>query len=238
MPDRKEGGKVGRSQAVLEYLVRAIASGQYKENQKLPTERELADICGVSRSSVREALSILAALDIVDRRIGDGTYVRCCNEKLLNLALQIATHNSELRDIFELQRILEAGVAELAARRMNSECIATLREALSEMEEAAEKGDIKSYFAADRKFHLAIATSTGNPLIYQHILALMNHMDQPLWRIVKTYFIQHRNSYVEESLSTHRRLLAALEMHDTSQARRVMEEHFERVENEMFGSDS
>jgi len=237
MAARKGNGKAGRSQVVLEYLVRGVSSGQYKENQKLPAERELADICNVSRSSVREALSILAALDIVDRRIGDGTYVRCCNEKLLNLALQIATHNSELRDIFELQRILEAGIAELAARRMNSERIAALREALSEMEKAAREGDIKSYFAADRKFHLAIAASTGNSLIYQHVLALMNHMDQPLWRIVKAYFIQHRNSYVEQSLSTHRRLLAALEARDTAQARRVMEEHFERVENEIFGSD-
>ncbi|MCS7240985.1 MAG: GntR family transcriptional regulator, partial [Candidatus Bipolaricaulota bacterium] len=107
-----------RSLVVLDFLISRIKSGQYTENQKLPTERELAEICNVSRSSVREALSILAAFGIVERRVGNGTYVRSRNENLLSLALQI-TASSELRDIFELQRILEVGVAELAARRMN-----------------------------------------------------------------------------------------------------------------------
>ncbi|MEM2125761.1 MAG: FadR/GntR family transcriptional regulator [Candidatus Methanosuratincola sp.] len=236
MTTMKGGLSSARSLVVLDFLIKNIQSGRYVENQKLPTERELADICNVSRSSVREALSVLAALGIVERRVGNGTYVRSRNENLLSVALQI-TASSELRDIFELQRILEVGAAELAARRMDMQYLANLRVALAKMERAATQGDVATYFAADREFHTNIAVATGNRLLYQHVLALLDQMDRPLWRIVKSYFIKCQNTYVKQSVAMHRRLLAALEARDTAQARRVMEEHFERVEDEIFGVD-
>lgn len=236
MGDQRSWAGGTRSLVVLDFLIKSIQSGQYMENQKLPTERELADLCHVSRSSVREALSILAAFGIVERRVGNGTYVRSRNENLLSVALQI-TAGSELRDVFELQRILEVGAAELAARRMNAQYLANLHAALTKMEHAAMQGDVATYFAADREFHTAIVIATGNRLLHQHVLALLDHMDRPLWRIVKSYFIKYQNAYVNQSLVMHRRLLAALEARDTAQARRVMEEHFERVEGEIFGVD-
>lgn len=223
-----------RSTYVLEQIVQAIKAGEYEEGARLPTERELAALFKVSRSSLREALSILSALKIVDRRVGDGTYVRTRDETVLTLALELAQSEGDLRETFELQRIMEVGIAELAARNMTPEHLAQVEAAFQKMEGAAAQGDIEAYFTGDRQFHLAVVKATGNALLEQQVLGLIQRMDRPLWRAVKRYFIQHRAEYLKRSLIEHRRLLQAFRLRDTAQARRVMEDHFERIEEEMF----
>ncbi|MBC7099170.1 FadR family transcriptional regulator [Candidatus Bipolaricaulota bacterium] len=222
---------------MLSFVVGAIASGECGVGDRLPTERELAGLCGVSRSSVREALSILSALNIVDRRVGDGTYVRTSDETILTLALELAQSEGDLKETFELQRILEVGVAELAARKMSPEKLSPVEQAFEEMERACAEGDIEAYFAGDRKFHLAVARATGNALLEQSVLGLLQRMDQPLWRLVKRYHIKHSGEYLKRSLLGHRRLLQALRVRDTALARRVMEDHFERIEQEIFDAE-
>lgn len=226
-----------RSVQVLEHIVQAIRSGEYGIGDRLPTERELAELLTVSRSSVREALSILSALNIVDRRVGDGTYVLLRDETVLTLALELAHSEGNLRETFELQRIMEVGIAELAARNMTPEHLARVQAAFERMERAAAQGDIEAYFAGDREFHLAVARATGNSLLEQQVLGLVQRMDRPLWRAVKRYFIKHRAEYLKRSLLEHRRLLQAFQLRDTAQARRVMEDHFERIEEEIFSEE-
>lgn len=226
-----------RSAYVLEQIVQAIRAGKYKEGARLPTERELAELFKVSRSSLREALSILSALNIVDRRVGDGTYVRTRDETVLTLALELAHSEGNLRETFELQRIMEVGIAELAARNMTAEHLVRVQSALEKMEQAAARGDIEAYFAGDREFHQAVARATGNSLLEQQVLGLIQRMDRPLWRAVKRYFIQHRAEYLKRSLLEHRRLLQAFQLRDTALARRVMEDHFERIEEEIFSEE-
>jgi GntR family transcriptional repressor for pyruvate dehydrogenase complex len=203
--------------------------------ERLPTERELTELCEVSRSSVREALGVLRALNIVDRRTGDGTYVCTTSDEVLSQALEMAHGEEDLHDVFEFQRILEVGVAELAARAMTADFLIRVEEALLEMEQAASQGDIETYFASDRNLHLAIAQATGNDVLKRRVLGLIHSMNRPLWRTVKRYFIQHKVGYLERSVQTHRRLVDALRLHDTALARRVMEEHFDRLEEEIFG---
>jgi len=228
-------GEGKRSLRVLDWVINSIRSGEYQKGSRLPTERELADYCGVSRSSVREALSILSALDIVDRRVGDGTYVSNCDERVLSLTLELIRGEPSLNDVFELQRILEVGIAEIAARTMTTAQIAEVKAALREMEEAVRAGDIDAYFAADRRFHRGISRATGNQLLERQVQYLIEEMDRPLWRRVKGYFIRSQSEYVARSLSDHRRLVAAFVSRDTASARRVMEEHFERIREEIFG---
>ncbi|MBC7220666.1 FadR family transcriptional regulator [Candidatus Bipolaricaulota bacterium] len=228
-------GERKRSLRVLDWVIDSIRSGKHGEGSRLPTERELADWCGVSRASVREALSILSALDIVDRRVGDGTYVKSCDEQLLSLTLDLIRGESPLEDVFEVQRILEVGMAEIAARAMSPAQIGEVEAALVEMEEAARTGDTDRYFAADRRFHHAVSRATGNRLLERQVQSLIDQMDRPLWRRVKGYFIRSQAEYVSRSLADHRRLVAAFRNRDTAAARRIMEDHFERVREEIFG---
>lgn len=224
-----------RSWAVLDWIYSAIRSGSLRAGARLPTERELAEYCGVSRASVREALSILGALNIVDRRVGDGTYLTSHDEHVLSLTLELARGEPSLADILELQRVLEVGVADIAARAMTADQLRAVENALAEMEKAAAEGDSNAYFAADRRFHRSIATATRNTLLEQQVECLISHMDRPLWRCVKIYFIRNRGDYIRNSIDDHRRLVAAFRNHDPSEARRVMEEHFARIRQEILG---
>jgi len=74
-------------------------------------------------------------------------------------------------------------------------------------------------------------------LLEQAVCQLMDQMNRPLWRAVKSYFIRFRTEYVKRSLADHRRLLSALESRDHVMARTVMEAHFDRIAGEIFGAD-
>jgi len=223
-----------RSLHVLNWIIDAIRSGQYGEGVRLPTERELSERLSVSRSCVREALSILGALGIVDRRVGNGTYVIISNEQSLAHAISIAQQEGDIRETYELQWILEVGIAEIAARTMIPSRLDGIRFAYEEMEQAVACQDTDTYFAADRNFHLAIAQATQNSLLVHQVRELIRCLNRPLWRGVKQHFIEHRAEYLKQSLQDHKRLLQALQMRDTALARRVMEEHFERIGKEIL----
>lgn len=224
-----------RSVLVLERLVMDLRTGLYAEGDCLPGERDLAEACGVGRSSVREALSVLSAMGILDRRVGDGTYVRSCDGWRLARALRVAHGQPDLREVFQLQRILEAGMAELAARAGDPGELAEARSAVRDMRAAAETDDLDAYFEADRRFHLSVARATDNAQLERALRQLMDQMDQPLWRAVKGYFIRCRTDYLSRSLANHEELLVALDRNDSPRARAVMEAHFDRVEEEIFG---
>lgn len=226
-----------RSRLVFDYLIEALQTGVFLEGDRLPGERELSDHLDVGRSSVREALSALSALGILNRRVGDGTYVQSRDVWLLIRASGITHDGASLRAVFELQRILEVGVAELATQLITPEGLDRAETAIAEMTDAARRDDIERYFEADRRFHLALAQATDNTLLEQAVCQLMDQMNRPLWRAVKSYFIRFRTEYLERSLEGHERLLSALKSQDHALARAVMEAHFDRIAGEIFGAD-
>lgn len=226
-----------RSTQVLHWLVDAIRRGEFCEGDQLPSERALAERLDVGRSSLREALSILAALGVVDRHVGVGTHVLTRNERILDRVLQTVGQDGSLRDTFEFQRILEVGVAELAARRMTPEQLERIRCAFSEMADAAERGRIDDYFRANRAFHGAIAQATENVLLQQEVYRLFHFMDRPLWHEMKQYLMRSRSEYLARSVRGLGRLLDAFEDQDTARACHLMEEHFFRIERELFDGD-
>ncbi len=192
---------------------------------------------GVARSSVREALSALEALGILKRRVGDGTYVQSCDIWLLSRAMAMSNEGAGLRSVFELQQILEVGVAELAAQVITQDKLEEAEAAVKKMRCEADSGDIESYLAADRRFHLTLAKATDNPLLEQAVCQLMEQMNKPLWRAVKRYFIRSQTEYLEQSLKTHQQLLTALKSKDPTMARDVMKDHFDRIGKEIFGDE-
>jgi len=189
-----------RSLVVLNWLVEGIRTDTFREDEKLPTERELAEELQVGRSSVREALSILSALGVVRRLAGVGPHVASASATLLNRAVEIAEQGGDLREIYELQRVLAVGISELAARRMTPECLVEVDAAYAAMNEAVATDDIDRYFIANRSFHLAIVRSARNSLLEQEVLRLLHLMERPLWRAIKQYLMAHQSDYLKASL--------------------------------------
>lgn len=146
-------------------LERLILDGKLEPGERLPPERELAEMLGVSRVSIREALRELENRGLIDRRPGRGTIVLKPGERA-SVAEAVITKvgelNPELRDIMELRAIIEPPIARITATRATPRDLAQLRELVEAME---AESDSARYAELDRAFHQSIAQYAHNPLL-------------------------------------------------------------------------
>jgi GntR family transcriptional repressor for pyruvate dehydrogenase complex len=151
------------SDQVFDQLRELIFSGELKPNQKIMTERELADALGVSRNSVREAINKLVALRFLEHRQGQGTFVRSIDEAVqIPLATVMETRDASLTDLLEMRLGIECASAALAAQRATAADLEAIEAAIAEMKADTEAGGLGT--EGDLAFHLAIASATKNPL--------------------------------------------------------------------------
>ncbi len=144
-------------------LKKLIKSGSYKTGDKLPSEPELMQQFGVGRSSIREAVRILANCGLVEVKQGLGTFV------LLNEGLQEPLHQRLKRagndDLKEVRQLLELKAAEKAALNRTQKDIANLSSILKKRKLAAEREQIEACIEADIEFHVAIAEASKNEIL-------------------------------------------------------------------------
>ena len=225
-----------RSTYVIEQLTDLILKGHYSKGDKLPPERVISREIGVSRTAVREAFGILNSLGIINRRQGDGTYIQSSDEEVLSQALAFQTKEKKLRHVFQLQSILEPAVASLAVHEASDDDVGYMKDALSDMRTAIEEEDYELYFAADRSFHLAIAWSTGNPLVVDQVKVLLEYMNDELWQSFKARNLDfsREKRYFQKSLQTHQSIVDSIEGREQDRLTKIMEEHFDRVGDRLF----
>jgi len=158
-------GSVQRRQLVddvIQSLREGIASGGFTIGSKLPPEPILMEQLGVGRSTIREAVRVLAHAGLLEVRQGDGTYVRSSRtEESLTNRLRDALG----RDVHEVRRALEMENARLAAVRRDEQDIARMETLLDAREQARLRRDTTALVDADVAFHVAIATATKNTLL-------------------------------------------------------------------------
>ncbi|MDZ5472034.1 FadR/GntR family transcriptional regulator [Bacillus sp. 31A1R] len=183
------------SESVAEQLENMILSGAAKPGEKLPSVRELCDLFGVGRSAIRDALTTLKGKGMVDVKQGEGTFVLELNSnKLFNQTLLLPS-SKDISELFQVRKILEAGIAEMAAiNRSNQD--------LNEMQEVIDHPGWES----DYHFHRTIAQASGNEIIHQLIQFIssttkkaMNDFHQFIQQdptIVQTIFEQHKEIFI------------------------------------------
>ena len=215
-----------KHQHVAEQILSAIKRGLYKPNDKLPPERVLAEEMGVSRNSIREALSVLQVLGIIRSRVGDGTYVKKMvgDIKLDSQIMPILEGNESPFRIFEARSVLEMGVVELAIDTATDEDLMQLERVLGHMRDYARSSDFDGYIMANLNFHLAIARATKNPIIESTMSFLWSTTSQPLLNeALKSYWQRKFTS----SLKIHMQMFTAIEKKDKNLARQAVRRHYE-----------
>ena len=153
---------------VMDRIRELILSGAYKVNDRIPTESELAEMFGVGRSSVREAVKIFQHLGVLEARVPKGTFL-CDRTKISQEAItwSLLLGQNNLREVIELRRIIEsAGVSalvrELQRKTENGRAVLRrLQEVLSHMREGASGKSIEALVQADYDFHATIVEATG-----------------------------------------------------------------------------
>lgn len=161
---------------VVDTFLGKIAGGELSAGDRLPPERTMAELYGVGRNSVREALRQLELLGLVESRRGAGTYVvegdsgRLMAPFRTVLALAAATASRD--HVLEFRRMLEPEAAALAATNADEAARRQLEHALRRFDQAVDAADRPR--EADTNFHFAIAQATGNPLIIAVERALLD----------------------------------------------------------------
>jgi len=153
------------SEEIVSQIKQLISKGELKPGDRIPSERELAAMLGVSRPSVREAIMVLEAMGFLESRQGGGTFVKALTAVSIMdpLAKLVEKRDPELlRSLAEVRMGLESWSAYLAGKRATAKDIAELRRLYYVMEKQAAKGGWDSEI--DAEFHYAItAASTQQP---------------------------------------------------------------------------
>lgn len=149
-------------QAVAARLQRAIGDGTLAIGSQLPSQRELSEKFGVSRASLREAVSMLATLGLVDIKPGLGVFVTDPSQRA---PLWRFSHAASARDVYEARLALEGTAAALAAGRIGDGGLARIAGLVADISSGLEQSDLVAMTVADAAFHDLIVDTAGNPLI-------------------------------------------------------------------------
>ncbi|CAM3326515.1 FadR/GntR family transcriptional regulator [Paenibacillus lupini] len=149
---------------VSEEIIKYIADKELEEGDKLPSVDELVSMFGVGRSSLREALRYLEAIEIVKVINGKGIYVSDSGSYRYSGKVKIDDEKSFLLNILDVRRALEGKAVELAAKRITDGKIKEMKACLAEYDEQKQKGLDTS--AIDYEFHQHIYDAAANPLLH------------------------------------------------------------------------
>jgi GntR family transcriptional repressor for pyruvate dehydrogenase complex len=191
---------------------------------KLPSERELAEMLQVSRSSIRDAIRSLELMGLVEPRQGAGTIVRELSaESLANPFANALKRRQELvSELLDFRKMLEPPLAARAATHVSPDEISEMEEILQRQEGTLSHGE--AAIAEDAEFHYSIALASGNSIVLKVLDILMD-----LLRDTRERSLQLKGR-PERSLAGHRRILAAIKRHDAEAAKNAMRRHIEDIE--------
>ena len=205
-------------------LIALITERQLKAGDRLPPERELAAMMGVSRSSLREALRALAMLGVAEMRQGDGTYLTNLQPGSLmrSVGLVLAMSDSGLEELFEARKLVEPGLAKLAAERISDEDAAELAHCAAGTHDVLQ--DPEAFMWADIELHAKIARAACNAVL-ERLLESIAGMGIASRR--------RRGGLApvrEQSAHDHVDIAAAIAAHEGDAAFAAMLRHLENVE--------
>ena len=218
-----------RRQEVVAGIKEYILRNQLKPGDLLPTEAELCEAVGASRSSVREAVKTLSALDIVEVRHGHGTYVGGMSLAALVESLAFrgllsgeADHHV-LEQVVEVRQTLEQGLAAQITGGLDADQLEALRALTSEMTDAAARGD--DFLELDREFHLTLMQPLANDLIEQ--------LTGAFWEVqaIVAPSLGQSPPDLKETARLHVAIVDAAEARDTEALQAAVAAHYEPVRN-------
>jgi GntR family transcriptional regulator, transcriptional repressor for pyruvate dehydrogenase complex len=214
---------------VAEAIYEMIRTGQVKPGQRLDSVQQLAENFQVGRSAIREALTSLRAMGLVEMKQGEGTYIKEFETDQITFPLSTAIlmNKEDIAQLLEVRKIIEIGTAAAAAKKRTSHHLEMMEKALEEMKTA--QGNETLGEKADLEFHLALADAAQNSLL----LSLMNHVSGLMGETMKEtrrVWLFSKQTTVERLYEEHKEIYEAIKEQDEEKARKLMLVHLENVE--------
>ncbi len=204
-------------------LAKRILSGEISPGERLPTEVELGQALGVSRTALREAVRTLAGKGLVEARTRSGTIVlpkanwNHLDPDLLEWREELAPDLEFIRGLTEARQVIEPGAAEFAARRATGQDLGRIAASYEAMC-AADPLDIEASVQADESFHVAILQASHNP-VFMNFGALIGSALRSAFRLTTA-----ASDNYAKTLRSHGDVLEAIRLRRPEEARRQMAE--------------
>jgi GntR family transcriptional repressor for pyruvate dehydrogenase complex len=217
-----------------------IAEGRLGKGDKLPPERTLAQQFGASRAVIREALSALEVLGIIECRRGQGDFIKVdateasINSELMRELLQ--EHSP--REIFEARVELEPSLAGLAAENATEKDIYRLERQLKKLNALGREAEldpekIDDYMEEDRKFHLEVARAAHNSVLFDVSASVNLMMKESRWKALKRKNIEKEGN-IKQFEVEHTEIFEAIRDRKSDVARAIIREHIEEIAKDLF----
>jgi len=226
--------KTKKSTQVAERILEAIARGDFNGSNRMPSERQMALEFGISRPPVREAVSALQLLGVLESQTGDGTYVRAMTNMplLKKRATHVLESNPSPFEVLQARIALESAIVEMACRNVEESDFERIENVLHRMEGAIASKDITLYFQTNRDFHLAVAQATQNVLMVNFLHHIFKSNENPLWEATVLKYIQDFD-HVRRYLTEHQKILESLRARNVAKSKKLIRDHFKQSVKEV-----
>jgi len=209
------------SDRVGEQIEKMITDGTFRAGEKLPSVRELCELFGVGRSAVRDAITVLKGKGFVDVKQGEGTYVCGFDSTKLFKQTNIPVDAKDLIELFQVRKIMETGMVEIAAKTRNDNDINKMKETLS-------LSNVNGW-EADYQFHKLIAIATRNVIFIQLSEFISDSMKQTMIDFYR--YIEDQEQTILKINQQHEHLVSFIELGSAVAAKEMMTEHLLFVED-------
>lgn len=213
--------KVDLTEEVIKKMKALMESGELRSGSKLPSERELAEMLGISRPSLRQALKALSVMGILKSQPGQGTFVT--DEFLAILSeplhfLMLLKDNLPFTELFEARTIIETKMARMAAMRASEEDLRIMEQSLGGMKENLDSP--KRFVEHEIRFHQAIIDATGNTLL-STVMGI-------LYKLLNNYREKAASVLddLDEMYECHYKIFEEISKSDPEGAERAADQHF------------
>ncbi|MCE0972708.1 FadR/GntR family transcriptional regulator [Pseudomonas putida] len=204
--------------SVVEKLRQALARGQWRTGDMLPGQRELAEQLGISRPSLREAVTVLETLGLVRSLPGKGVLVLDADAVIPEPGMDTSAAAS-LADVLELRYTLEPFIVGLVAQSANSQDVGQLRLTLMDMREALDADDSEAGVKAYIAFHEALFTLTTNPIFQSVVQQTGNALKQ------SADMLRNSPEHLAARLKENEAVVRAIRERNSAQASAQMRQH-------------
>ncbi|RAO99287.1 hypothetical protein PW5551_04985 [Petrotoga sp. 9PW.55.5.1] len=217
-------GNNGKSKEVIEDILNQISNSKLKIGDKLPSERILSKKYGVSRIVIREVISYLKAINVVESVQGSGNYIK----NNYNSSIDLTFPDYEVEDLIESRKILERSIAYLVFKYLDQKLITEMEEICTRFNTAIQNKDLEGVLEEDYKFHNLYARYSKNSIIEHFLNNLTSFIHQKVWRIMKKDYL-FTNTYNRKTLENHENILKALKEKDLNKLLNSIDLHYDTI---------
>jgi GntR family transcriptional repressor for pyruvate dehydrogenase complex len=217
-------------EAILDQIKNLLVTKQLKVGQKMPSELELSESLGISRSSLREALGILRILGIIEPKTGEGTVIRQASPENLKkiMSLVAVSRGINMEDLFEIRTMVEMYAVRSAAARRTDQDLASMRRFLSQLDNefANQEMEIES----DYQFHRSIVEASKNSMLMMLTELISGLLEEQITTTRRRF---SNTDVLKNFQRQHWAIYRFIEQRHTKEAEAAMLEHLNYAQQEM-----